>query len=121
MEYNGRQRQHISAAREGTHSTLHGDHQVSHNGDKTFCLGVKPNGAVLIPAAVTGFGHPGERPFVGLAERQAAAFDAIAPRRSSVIWRNGVGFPRDFAREMVNAAIAEGLDIPADLSAALRE
>lgn len=81
MKYNGRTRQSIASARDGIHSTLHGDVRITHLPDgRTFCRAVQGNGAKLIDAGATGVGHPGERQFLTLAERRAAAMDAFAPR-----------------------------------------
>lgn len=118
MEYNGRQRQSIHAAHDGRHSTLRGDYVVSHAGTRTFCLPASTSTDSLIPAEKTGFGHPGDRAFQTLTERENAAMDNFAPRAPEVVWRNGVGIPREMARAMVAAARDAGLEVPADLSAA---
>lgn len=68
----------IQAAREGRHTTVWGEYIVTHVGARTFCVLEKPKeGARLEPNS--GFGHPGDRGFSTLAERQKAADDNFAP------------------------------------------
>jgi hypothetical protein len=75
-------RQPISSAREGVHSTLSGDYNVVHHGDRTFCTLIKDNNvATFEKESGRGSGVCIDYPAATSYERWLISMERFAPRK----------------------------------------